>query len=233
MATTTKLTKKDIQQDEFLESVFDLGEWLEANWKRVAIVGGSIVAVVLLGFGWMSLRDRSAGAANDLLAKGMRAYQPEAEGGGKAPAPNYPEALTSFEQAAEKAGSGSLGEVARLYQGRTLVAMGRASEAVPVLTTVTSSGNARLAAQAKVSLAEAAVAAGDLERAATTLQEVIASMTASYPPDAATMRLARIRESQGKPGDARKLYDELATKYPNSAFAAEARQRSTDLASGK
>ncbi|HEX4825572.1 MAG TPA: tetratricopeptide repeat protein [Candidatus Polarisedimenticolaceae bacterium] len=233
MATTTKLTKKDMQQDEFIETVFDLGEWLEANWRRVAIVSGAIVVVVLIGLGWMSLSQRSSGAANDLLAKGMAAFQPEAAGGGKAPAPNYADALTNFQQAADKAGSGALGQVARLYQGRTLIAMGRAAEAVTLLTPLASSGNARLAAQAKVSLAEAAVASGDLERAATTLQDVIASSASSYPPDAATMRLASIRESQGKPAEARRLYDEVATKYPQSGFIAEAKQRSTDIASGK
>ena len=233
MATTTKLTKKNMQQDEFLETVFDLGEWLEANWRRVAIAGGAIVAVVLLGLGWISLRGRTQAAANDLLAKVMHAFQPDAAGGGKAPAPNYAEALTSFEQAADRGGSGPVGQVARLYQGRTLIAMGRAAEAVPVLTPIASSGNARVAAQAKVSLAEAAVATGDLEGAATTLQEVIASMASSYPPDGATMRLAALRESQGKRAEAKRLYDEVAAKYPQGGFATEAKQRATDIAAGK
>ena len=233
MATTTKLTKKNMQQDEFLETVFDLGEWLEANWRRVAIAGGAIVAAILLGFGWMSLRDRTSAAANELLAKGMKAFQPDAAGGGKAPAPNYAEALTSFEQAADKGGSGAVGQVARLYQGRTLIAMGRAAEATPVLTSIASSGNTRLAAQAKVSLAEAAVAAGDPERAATTLQEVVSSMASSYPPDGAMMRLAAIREGQGKHAEAKRLYDEVAAKYPQGGFAAEAKQRSSDIAASK
>jgi predicted negative regulator of RcsB-dependent stress response len=233
MATTTKLTKKDLQQqDEFIETVFDLGEWLEANWRRAAIILGALVAVVLIVLGWMSLSDRSRSAANDLLAKGMQAYQPDAAGG-KAASPNYAEALTSFEQAADKAGSGSLGQVARVYQARTLIAMGRAAEAVPILTQVASSGNGRLAAQAKMSLAEASVATGDLERAATTLQEVITSMDKTFPPDGAMMRLAQVREAQGKPGDARKIYDEIVAKYANSPFATAAKQRSTDIAAGK
>lgn len=224
---TSKLTKKSIQQDDFIESVFDLGEWLEANWRRVAIAGGAIVAVVLLGFGWMSLRNRSAGAANALLANGMRAFDPEPGADGKAAAPNYGEALSLFEQAADKGGSRSVGMIAQLYKGRTLVAMGRAAEATPVLTPLASSGNARIAAQAKVSLAEGAAATGDFDRAAALLEEVIASMASSYPPDSAMMRLATMRERRGKTAEARRLYDELGRKYPQSPFAAEARQRST------
>ena len=143
MATTTKLTKKSMEQDEFIERVFDLGEWLEANWRAVAVGAGAVVAVALLMMGWMAMRERGAGEANDLLAKGMRAYQPAPGADGRAPAPNFAEALTLFEQAAGKAGSGALGDVARLYQARTLIAMGRASEATPVLEPVARSSQAR------------------------------------------------------------------------------------------
>ena len=225
MATTTKLTKKDIHQDEFIEGVFDLGEWLEANWRRVAITAGAVVAAVLLGFLWMSIRERGVGEANGLLAKGMEAFDPPPRADGSAPpAPNYAEALTSFEQAAAK--GGSVGDIARLFQGRTLIAMGRAAEATPVLTPLASSGNARLAAQAKMSLAEGAAATGDFDRAATLVQEVMTSMATAYPPDGALMRLATLRERQGKTAEARRLFEELTAKYPQSPFAGEARTRS-------
>jgi tetratricopeptide (TPR) repeat protein len=230
---TTKLTKKQVEQDEFIDTVFDLGEWLEVHWRRVAIAAVSVVAAVLLGFGWISMRERTAASANELLAKGMSAFQPDAGAAGKAAPPNYGEALTLFEQAADKAGSQPVGEIASLYRGRTLIAMGRAAEATPILTPIASSGNARLAAQAKVALAEAASASGDYDGAATLLQDVITSMASAYPPDGAMMRLAGVRASQGKPADARRLYDDLVAKYPQSPFASEARQRSTDLAAGK
>ena len=65
---TAKITKKNIQQDEFLEGVFDFGEWLEAHWQRVAIGLGVAVALVLLFIGWKAVRDRSSDEANRLLA---------------------------------------------------------------------------------------------------------------------------------------------------------------------
>jgi TolA-binding protein len=232
MATTTKLTKKNVEQDEFIERVFDLGEWLEAHWRTVAIGAGAVVAVVLLAMGWMGMKARGTAEANDILAKGMRAYQPSPGVDGRAPAPNFAEALTLFEQAAGKAGSGALGDVARLYQARTLITMGRASEATPILELVSRSGNARLAAQAKVALADGASAAGDHERAASLLQEVITSMAAAYPPDGAMMRLAGVRERQGRSADARRTYEDLIAKYPQSIFAEEARRRSGELRGG-
>ena len=230
MATTTKISKKEMQQDEFIEKVFDLGEWLEVHWKRVAIVAGAAVALILVVFAWMNMREGTANEANNLLANGMNAYAPEAPQGGTAPPPDYAAALPLFDQAAAKAGSQPVGLIAKLYKGRTLIALGRASEAVPVLESVASSRNARLVPQAKVALAQAASAAGDLERAATLLQEVGASTDGNYPPDAALMLLAGVRENQGRQADAKRIYDDIIARFPQGAFAADARTRTAELA---
>jgi tetratricopeptide (TPR) repeat protein len=233
MATTTKISKKEMQQDEFIEKVFDFGEWLEAHWKRVAIAAGAAVALILLGFAWLSLREGAANEANDLLAKGMNAYAPAAPEGGAATSPDYAAALPLFDQATAKAGSQPVGQIAQLYKGRTLIALGRASEAVPVLESVASSRNARLVPQAKVALAQAASASGDLERAATLLQEVGASTDGTYPPDAALMLLAGVRENQGRNADAKRIYDDIVARFPQGAFAAEARTRTAALAAAR
>jgi tetratricopeptide (TPR) repeat protein len=234
MATTTKISKKEMQQDEFLEKVFDLGDWLEVHWKKVAIGAGVAVALILLGYAFLRMREGTANEANDLLAKGMSAYAPAPGADGAAAAnPDYATALASFDQAIDKAGSLPIGAVAKLYKGRTLIALGRASEAVPVLESVASSGNARLAPQAKVALAQAAHAAGDTERAATLLQEVAAATDGMYPPDAALTLLAHMRESQGKKGEAKRIYDDIAARFPNGAFAADARTRSTELGAAR
>jgi tetratricopeptide (TPR) repeat protein len=230
---TTKISKKDMQQDEFIETVFDFGDWLEAHWKRVAIGAGAVVAVILIGFGWFSLQESRTAEANEMLARGMKAFAPEAGVDGKGAAPDYATALTLFGQAADKAGSQPVGLVASLYRGRTLIAMGRAVEAVPILDRIAASGNARLAAQAKVSLAEAASGTGDFERAASLLQDLAQSSSGAYPPDGALMLLARVREQQGKNGEAKKTYDELLARFPQSSFAGNARQRSGDLAASR
>lgn len=225
---TTKISKKEMQQDEFIESVFDLGEWLEKNWQRVAIVAGVVVGAILLGFAWMSMRGSANAAANDVLAQGIAAFDPQATGADAPPPPNYPTALALFEQAADKAGGQTIGAVARLYRARTLIAMGRSAEAVPILEAIASAGDARLAAQAKVSLAEAAATGGDPERAAKLLQEIASATDGAYPPDGALMLLAGVREQQGKNGDAKRAYEDLIARFPQSPFASEARQQTGD-----
>jgi len=225
---TSKITKKDMAQDEFIEGVFDFGEWLEANWRTVALGLGGVVAVVLAGLAWNTMRESAVEEANGLLAKGMAAYAPSPGADGQPAAPRYTEALPLFEQAANK-GSGNIKGVAGLFRARTLLALGRAGEAVPVLEGLAASGNEGLAATAKVSLAEAVEATGNAERAATLLQELTAPVKASYPADAALSLLGHLRERQGKKDDAKRAYDDLVAKYPQSPFATEARTRSGEL----
>jgi len=222
---TAKLTKKSMAQDEFIEGVFDLGEWLEVHWRRVAVGLGAFIGVVLLGIAWGSMRDGAAEEANRLLGVGIDAFAPSPGADGQTPAPRYAEALPLFEQAAAT-GSGRIKDVAQLFRARTLLALGRAGDAVPLFEGMTKNGHEGLAAEAKVSLAEALEATGNPDRAATLLQEVATpTKGASYPTDAALLLLGNLRDRQGKKDDAKRAYDDLIAKFPQSPFAAEAREK--------
>ena len=227
---TVKITKKEMGQDEFIEGVFDFGEWLEVHWKRVAIATGAAVAVVLLGVAWNAMRERAADEANRLLASGIEAYSPAAGADRQTPAPRYTEALALFEQAASQGGSQSVGDVARFFRARTLMALSRGPEAVPLLEGLVGGRNEQLAGEAKVSLAEAVEAAGNPDRAVVLLQELSSpAKGAAYPQDAVLLLLGGVRERQGKKDDAKRVYEDLLARFPQSPFAADARQRTADL----
>ncbi len=227
---TVKITKKSMQQDEFIEGVFDFGTWLEAHWRRVAVGGGTAIAAVLLVVGWTSMRKGAVQDANRLLASGLEAFAPAEGSEGQAPPFRYAEALSLFEQAASKGGSQDVGDVARYMRARTLLALSRGAEAIPILEDLVARGNQALGFGAKASLAEAVEAAGQSDRAATLLREVATSKEkGNYPPDAAQMALGRLHERQGKKDEAKQDYDDLLARFPQSAFAADARQRSGAL----
>lgn len=230
MATTVKITKKDMAQDEFIDGMFDFGEWLEVHWMRVAIGLGVAVLLVLAGIAWNASREKSADDANRLLASGMEAFAPAAGAGAQAPAPRYAEALALFEQAASHGGPQGVGDVAQLFRARTLLAMSRGPEAVPVLEGLVANRNEALATEAKIVLAEAVESAGNADRAAALLQEVASPAKAGfYPPDAALLLLGGLRERQGKKDEAKRVYDDLLARFPQSSFAADARQRTDAL----
>jgi len=226
---TAKISKKDMQQDDFIEGVFDFGEWLEFHWRSVAIVLGSVVALILAGIGWNGMRERSAEEANRLLASGIEAYFPAAGADGQTPAPRYTEALALFEQAADKAGSQGVGDIARLFHARALIALSRGAEAVPALEALVKGGGESIAAESKIALAHIAEDAGDFERAAALLQGIASTEKGAYPQDGALLMLAGLRERQGKKDEAKRVYDDLLARFPQGAFAADARQRVTEL----
>jgi predicted negative regulator of RcsB-dependent stress response len=230
---TAKISKKDMAQDEFIEGVFDFGEWLEVHWRRVATGLGVAIALVLAGMAWNSMREKSSEEANRLLSSGLDAYAPAAGADGKPGTPRYPEALTFFQQAADGGGTSGVREAARLFSARTMIALSRAPEAVPVLEGLTSSANESLAAAAKVSLAEALEATGNADRAATLLQEVAAAAKPAYPADAALYMLGGLRERQGKKDEAKRVYDDLVARFPQSPYATELKQRAADAAKAK
>ena len=231
---TAKISKKSIQQDEFIEGVFDLGEWLEVHWKKASIALGAAVALVLLGVFWYGSRERASQEANAVLSSGIAAFAPSAGADGQIPPPRYAEALPLFEQAAKLGGSSGVGEVARLFRARTLLALSRAPEAIPVLESLGSAGNKGLQAESKAVLAEALEATGNPDGAAKLLEELASAPKGSpYPQAAALLSLGGLRERQGKSGDAKRIYDDLIARYPQSPYAADARQRTTGSAAGR
>ncbi|HJQ98425.1 MAG TPA: tetratricopeptide repeat protein [Candidatus Polarisedimenticolaceae bacterium] len=228
MATTKRINRKELDQDEFIEKVFDLGEWLESNWKQAAGVAVGVVAVVLLGVGWNAWRGRMLGQANVALGQGLELYAPQPKADGTTPPPKMAEAHAAFEKAAKLAGSRPLGDVARYYDALALIALDRPAEATPTLEKLASS-DGPISAQAKVSLANAFAKKGDYDRAAALLQEVASKTGAAFPPDAALSMLGAMRARQGRNDDARKAYEDLVSRYPESGLAQEARQRVAEL----
>ena len=231
MATTKRINRKELGQDEFIERVFDLGEWLETNWKQAAMGAGAVVLVVLVGVAWNAWRGRTLVQANVALGQGLDLYEPPRGADGNAPAPKLAEAHTAFQKAASLGGSRTVGDIARYYDALTLTAMGKGAEATPVLEKL-ASGGTPIAAQAKVALANALAAKGDYDRAVALLQEVAGLTGAGFPPDAAISMAAALRARQGKNDEARKMYEDLLSRYPQSPLAQEARQRATELSGG-
>jgi TolA-binding protein len=221
-----KISRKDLKHDELVEAAFDFGEWIQKHRRNLLIGGGAAVAVLAIAGAWMAWSASSAAAAREALAEGMRLYGATDERTAGAPAPpaaDYPGALAAFEKAARSGGSSSIGVVAEFYRGATLLRLGRAGEAAPVLDKVAHSGaDRRTVVSAKALLAQAYEGSGNAEAAAAVLRD-LAQDKSGYPADLALLDLARLLRKQGKADEAKQALQDLLSRFPQSERAAEAR----------
>lgn len=215
-----KITRKSLKHDEFVEAGLDVGEWVEEHWRQVAVGVGAVFAVALLWVGWNAWSERRANEASRRIAEGLSLLRPEALGEAPPPPADPSAAAAKFEEAARAAGSGPVGAVATYYRASALLAADRAGEARPLLETLVGSNPPGvLAGSAEALLAEALEKSGDLEGAASVLQRLAASPDEAYPPAFALVRLGEIRLRQGRTDDARRVFEDVLARFPNSAGA--------------
>jgi TolA-binding protein len=225
-----RISKQRMKHDEFIEVAFDAGAWIEKHWRTVAACVGAALALVLIVAGWSWWSGRRDTEVARLVSEGLYLYsgqQDASAGAGQSvSAGRYAEALPLFEKAARLGKRSPRGRVAEFYRGASLLRLGRAVEAIPVLEDVAGSASDRpLADAARGLVAEAYAKAGDVEKAAAAYRKLSETAGAAFPPDVALLQLARVYEDRGRARDARQVLQEIISKYPQGSAAAEARTR--------
>lgn len=221
-----KISRKALlKDDQLVEHAPDIVDWLETNKTVVIRSVAAVFAVAIAVGGWSLWSNHNRNAAASLLEQGLKAYHPAAApGANQPPAPKLQEALAAFEQAAERGGSSGVGIAASFYRASVLVDLARAAEAAPILEGVaTSASTPSVAAAARALLATAYEKAGDADRAAAVLVQLSSDPDGVFPADAALMRLAALRERQGRAADAKQAYQDVLARFPEGSSAAEAR----------
>jgi len=221
-----RMTRKQLlKQDEITETASDVTHWLEEHWQKVAAAAAALVVVAGIVGIWLWMGERNRQQATQAFDEGLVSFQ-EAELSGFQNSPRMENALASFEQASELAGSREPGGVARFYQATSLYRLGRAEEAVPLLVTLVeeSDDSSTLDGSAKSMLASVWSEIGQSEQAMTLLEEAIAANEVGFPADQALMQLGRIHQSAQQPALARAAWERIVNEYPQSGASAEARR---------
>jgi tetratricopeptide (TPR) repeat protein len=219
----SRISRKELKRDEFIEATKEAEHWLEDNWPLVLKIAAGVAAVglvVAIGY-WVVKANREKAAT--LFAEGLSQYE-QARGTGFGDPAQLEAALGSFEASANK-GSGSIEQIATFYRGVSLHRLGRNEDAIPFLREVADaeSVNTTLAGSAKALLAEVYETVGDEDQAIEVLQSLIDADPPIYPVDQALLELGKLRQSRGESDQARQAWQRIVDEYPARGAVNEAR----------
>lgn len=227
--------RHQLKQDAFAARTGETLNW--ANLHRNKVAAGVIIVIVaaaaVIGGFWLSNYRNEA--ANLQLGKAMQTYSAPVV---PANAPKEP-GTTTFTSAAEQAraahaefqkiadqyGWTHAGRVARYMAALTAQDMGDTKAAEEGLKSVAGSGDADLAALAKLALAGIYRDSHRTAEAQQLYQELIDHPTNTVSKGAAQLQLAALYESNHQDGEAGKLYSEVMKDDPRSSAAGVANQR--------
>jgi hypothetical protein len=229
-----RLTRKQIKQDEFITLFDKIVHWLTANWQQTTIILGSAIGLMLLVWGISALLGSRSNAAGLVLSQAIDTYNapvgPDAPKEAKIKFGTDTERLSEAEKLFSKVKSSywltAEARLATVFLATIAADRGDRDGAIRTLTSLASKHTAdpvvRLATLALIRLR---LAKGEASQLVVELEEMAAGKDPRLPRDAAIFELARVREQEGKPAEAAKLYRKLVDDFPDSAYRMDAQQR--------
>lgn len=214
MARTTKKRAKQLKQDKFRDTTFDVYDRLshrfEGQGRTILYYAAGAVALVALVILFSWWRSRRADEAQFALHKAIEVAEAPVVTGTPQPGDTGP-TFTSQEERARRAvedfqkvqrdyGS-PYSEIAHYFAAANLLTIDRA-KGLSELEAVSKSGNDEVAARAKFAIAQAREADAQYDDAAKLYEELLADKNKTITENTVKLRLASVYEKQGKKDDA-------------------------------
>jgi TolA-binding protein len=235
--------RHQLKQNDFAATVVRATEWMRENQRTFAatIVGAIVLIVGVGGFAmWRKhLNDRSGALFAEAMAvtESQIAPAPTVPGATQAPG-TFPTivarqeaAVQAFQKVAATYPSSADGLAASYQAAGALFALGRFADAEKAYQDVINrAGNASLyGSVARLGLAETLASEGQYDRAIKEFTDLSAQRDGLLPVDGVLVQLARTYVKAGKMSDARATFKRVVDEFPNSLYAAEARQQMAAL----
>lgn len=233
--------RHQLKQNDFATAAMRVLAAATANRDRLIVL---IVAVVVLlgaagGFAYWrkSVADAAGAEFGAALAIEQSQIVPASTLPGATQAPGtYPTeaarseaALEAFRSVAAAFPGTDAGRAARYHAANTLVALGRLDEAETAYREVTDDAGDLYGASARMGLAEVYALQGRYDEAVTTLTELSANRDGMLPVDGVLWQLAEVHLKAGQRDEARAAFQRVVDEFPESPYAAPARQRVAEL----
>jgi TolA-binding protein len=227
-----------LKQNEFAIRTARVAESLRANRDRAIVVTIAVIAIAVIGGGYLLWQKRTNDQASGMLGAAMAIAQAQI-----APAPTLPGAtqaagtypterardeavLKAFQEVAATYPSTASGLAAKYHVATSLMAVNRLAEAEQAFRDVADRGGSSIyAAMARMGVVSALVGQSKYDDAIKMLTDLSADRDGALPIDGILMELARTYAKAGKPQEARAAYKRVVDEFPQSAYAGDARQQ--------
>jgi tetratricopeptide (TPR) repeat protein len=226
-------TRHQLKQDRFSRTTIDVAEktvhW-SAEHKTRLIAAGAVLVVIVAAAGaiWYYLNQQNQKASID-LTQAMRTLDTPVRPPNMPAQPDVPSFASSQERAkaAQKQFQAIVdkyphtrgAEFARYFLGSTSVSLGDTAAAEKDYKAVVSSGNADLAALAKLALAGVYRDSGRTKDAIELYKQLAAKPTVAVGKVMAEMEMASTYEAANQPLEAKRIYEQIQKENPASQAA--------------
>jgi predicted negative regulator of RcsB-dependent stress response len=235
------LSRKELKQDKFRESIEHGAEAVYSHSQAAAILVAVAVAAVLIYGGWKFYNDRQTVLASAALDDAMKVYNAPIR---QANVPietgelTFPDTQTRSQEAspkfaavANKFSSTNPGKLARYYEALTLLDLEKQNQALESLKKVVGGSDKELSAMAQYQMANIYARAGKADDAVKTYRAIAEAKSVLVPRPLVLIELADLL-SQSKPAEATTLYEQIKKEYPSSAVSERA-DRGLDMLAPK
>ncbi|MBI2567072.1 MAG: tetratricopeptide repeat protein [Candidatus Schekmanbacteria bacterium] len=231
-----RLTKEEIRQDPFLETLNEIARAVLENGREI-IVGFAVFCLLFAGglvlVGFLDHRNLAASELEDAALVKLRAAEDGAEADAAADQAKLDEVAKAFREVIEQYPRSSAAQTSTLFLGQTLRLKGDYEEAIRVFESlIQRDPDDTLVVEAQRGIAYARWGLGKTAEAEQALNAAMARVSAKPADKAAILiELARLAESGGDFPRATELFEEVSATAPDSPWAREAQQEMSLLPS--
>jgi len=236
-------TRHQLKQDRFskvtIEAAENAAHWSEEHKTKLIVIVVAVVVIAAIVFGgWYYINSQDEKASAE-LSTAVRTLETPVRPAGVPAQPGYDSfasteeratmARKQFQAIADKYPHTRTADMARYFVGLASARLNDNAAAERSLQEAASSSNADLAALGKFALASVYRAENKDTQAVDLYKQLIDKPTIVVSKATAQLELAAFYETQKKPDEAKRIYDQVEKENPASEAASQAQRRAAAL----
>jgi TolA-binding protein len=242
-----RIERHRLKENEFAETVARTRELVQQRQREITMLGGVIVAALILVGGFFVYRSSRNDKADSLLAGALavadaQVVTPPPPAPGSAPPVQPPgtfrtdrerleAAVPRLQQAADAYPNTEAGITARFRLAAALAELGRYAEAEQRFGEVIQKTSQKdiYHDTARLGTGEAQLAEGKTDAAMTTFRDLSTDSNSKLPVDGVLMQLGRAALAAGKKDEATRAFTRVVDEFPQSMYVGDAKERLAEM----